>query len=119
MHLPWLSGWSSNWTVHGLRAPVLKRLFQASVVIFNGASLIAGMSNFPTALTHWSMLAILPAVASVNSILLSVNLWALLVRRDEPGLFRPLAIISTSATVVLGLFGVIVAGRGRIGPFLC
>ncbi|MEY2394866.1 MAG: phosphoserine phosphatase RsbU/P [Acidobacteriaceae bacterium] len=103
-----------NWTVHGLRAPVLKRLFQASVVIFNGASLIAGMSNSPTALTHWSMLAILPAVASVNIILVSVNLWALLVRRANR-LFA-IAIISTSATVVLGLFGVIVAGR-TIGPF--
>ena len=102
------------WVVHRLRAPTLKRLYYACLVLFNGADLVLFLSITPSALAHWSILAMLPTICGYNFIQISVNLWALLVRKENR--LIAVAIIAISTSAELEIFGVL-AGGTKVGPF--
>lgn len=101
------------WTVHGLHAPVVKRLYQAALVIFNGAALIVYMATTPSPIVSWSGRIMLPAVLSFNFIQIAVNVWVLIFRRTNR--LIAVAIISISVSVLLLLFGKV--NGLMIGPF--
>lgn len=69
------------WTVHGLRAIGLKRLYHASWAIGSASFLILNLGVKPTPIVFWSNLAMMLALLSFDSIQLAVNLWALTARR--------------------------------------
>jgi len=103
-----------NWTVHRLRAPFLKRLGQAAAVVFNLALLIPILLTRPTAIAHWSMLAILPADFIFEPLLIAVNVWAILTRRTNPLL--SLALLANPAISLLNNIGIL-SFTVKLGPF--
>ena len=103
-----------NWTVHRLRAPRLKRLGQAAAVVFNLSLLIPILSTTPTAIAHWSTLAILPADLIFEPLLIAVNVWAILTRRTNPLL--ALALLTNPAISLLNNTGIL-SFTVRLGPF--
>jgi phosphoserine phosphatase RsbU/P len=103
-----------NWTVHRLRAPLLKRLGQAPAVIFVLSVLVPGSLTTPLAAAHWAMLATIPADDVFQSILVAVNLWAIVVRRTNPLLV--LALIASPTIELLFNAGMLPFGV-RLGPF--
>ena len=103
-----------NWTVHRLHAPLLKRLGQAAAVVFNLSLLIPILSTTPTAISHWSTLATLPADLIFEPLLISVNVWAILVKRTNPLL--ALALLANPAISLLNNTGIL-SFTVRLGPF--
>ena len=102
------------WTVNSLRAPGMKCLYYAFAILFNGADLVLFLAMTPSMFAHWSILGIVPLLGGYNLVQSSVNLWVLLVRRQNTLL--AITIIATSASAMLELFGVF-AGGIKIGPF--
>jgi hypothetical protein len=103
-----------NWTVHRLRAPLLKRLGQAAAVVFTLAVLIPGLFTTPVAIARWAMMAALPADVLFESLLVAVNVWAILVRRTNP-LFV-LALLGNPSIALLNDAGIVPYGV-MVGPF--
>jgi hypothetical protein len=103
-----------NWTVHRLRAPLLKRLAQAAAVVFNLSLLIPILVTTPTAIAHWAMLAVIPADLIFEPLLVAVNIWAILVRRTNPLL--ALALLANPAISLLNNTGIL-PFRVMVGPF--
>ena len=101
------------WTVHGLRALALKRLYQASWAICNAAFLTLSLAAHPSPIVFWSQVAMLPALTCFDSIQLLVNLWALVARRANR-LFA-VAMIVIPVTDLLQNFGHL--HSVHIGPF--
>ncbi len=102
------------WTVNILRAPGMKFLYYAFAILFNGADLVLFLAMTPSMLARWSILGLVPMLGGYNLVQSSVNLWVLLVRRQNRLL--AITIIATSASAMLELFGVFVGGI-KIGPF--
>lgn len=69
------------WTVHGLRAVGVKRLYHASWAIGTAAYLILMLAVKPSPIILWSGLTMMPAIASFDCIQIAVNLWALMAKR--------------------------------------
>jgi hypothetical protein len=103
-----------NWTVHRLRAPLLKRLAQAAAVIFNLALLIPILSTTSTAIAHLATLAVLPADLIFEPILIAVNVWAILTKRTNPLL--ALALLANPAISLLNNTAIL-SFVVRLGPF--
>jgi hypothetical protein len=103
-----------NWTVHWLRAPLLKLLGQAGAVVFVLSILIPGLSTTPVATAYWAMQSRFPAEVAFQGVLVVVNLWAILVRRTNPLLV--LALIA-SPTVELLFVARLLPFGVRLGPF--
>jgi hypothetical protein len=103
-----------NWTVHRLRAPVLKRLAQAAAVVFNLALLIPILSTTPTALAHWATLAVLPADLIYEPLLIAVNVWAIVTKRTNPLL--ALALLANPVMSLLNNTNIL-QFTVRLGPF--
>jgi hypothetical protein len=103
-----------NWTVHRLRAPLLKRLAQAAAVIFNLALLIPILSTTPSAIAHLATLAVLPADLIFEPILIAVNVWAILTKRTNPLL--ALALLANPAISLLNNTAIL-SFVVRLGPF--
>jgi hypothetical protein len=103
-----------NWTVHRLRAPLLKRLAQAAAVIFNLALLIPILLTTPSAIAHLATLAVLPADLIFEPILIAVNVWAILTKRTNPLL--ALALLANPAISLLNNTAIL-SFVVRLGPF--
>ena len=103
-----------NWTVHRLRAPLLKRLAQAAAVVFNLALLIPILLTNRAAIAHWAMLAAIPADLIFEPLLVAVNVWAILTRRTNPLL--ALALLTNPAISLLNNTGIL-SFTVRLGPF--
>jgi hypothetical protein len=103
-----------NWTVHRLRAPLPKRIGQAGAVVYNLAGLISISSTSPGAIAHWAGQAVLPAELTFQSVLVAVNVWAILARRTNP--FLALALLANSAAALLADAGIVPFGV-MVGPF--
>ena len=103
-----------NWTVHRLRALPLKRLAQAAAVVFTLSLLISGLFTTSVAIAPWAMMAVLPADLIFESILVAVNVWAILVRRTNPLLV--LALLGNPSIALLNDAGVVPYGV-MVGPF--
>lgn len=103
-----------NWTVHRLRAPLLKRLGQAAAVVFTLSILIPGLFATPVAIAPWVMMAALPADLIFESLLVAVNIWAILVRRTNPLLV--IALLGNPAIALLNDARIVPYGV-RLGPF--
>lgn len=102
------------WTVNGLRAPVMKSIYYAFTILFNGADLVLFLAMTPSAFVRWSILGLVPLLGGYNLVQSSVSIWVLLVRRQNP--LIAITIIATSASAMLEVFGVL-AGGIKIGPF--
>ena len=101
------------WTVHGLRALGVKRLYHASWVIGTAAYLILMLAVKPSPIILWSGLAMMPAIASFDCIQIAVNLWALMARRANR--LIAVAMIVIAVADLLQNFGYL---RGaKFGPF--
>lgn len=101
------------WTVHGLRALGVKRLYHASWAIGTAAYLILMLVVKPSPIVLWSSLAMMPAIASFDCIQIAVNLWALMAKRANR--LIAVAMIVISVADLLQNFGYL---RGAyIGPF--
>ncbi len=92
------------WTVHGLRAPKLRRLCHASWGVFNAGTLIAAVAIHPSALIHSALIAATGSVQLFNLITLGANLWVLFVRRYNRVLAAAMAIIPIGSA--LGHLGI-------------
>jgi hypothetical protein len=103
-----------NWTVHRLRAPLLKRLGQAAAVVFNLSFSIPGLLTTPEAIGHWALQAGLPADLTFESLLVAVNVWAILVSRTNPLLV--LALLANPVIALLNDAGIVPYGV-MVGPF--
>jgi hypothetical protein len=103
-----------NWTVHRLRAPLLKRLGQATAVVFALTMLIPGLSTTPNMAAHWGILAIFATDDIFQCVLVAVNVWAILMRRTNPLLI--LALIASPVVELLFNAGMLPFGM-RLGPF--
>ena len=103
-----------NWTVHRLRAPLLKHLGQAAAVVFNLALSIPQLLTTAAAIVHWAMQAVIPADLAFELLLVAVNVWAILVRRTNPLL--ALALLANPAIALLNGAG-IVPYEVMVGPF--
>ncbi len=103
-----------NWTVHRLRAPLLKRLAQAAAVVFNLALLIPILLTTPSAIAHLATLAVLPADLIFEPILIAVNVWAILTKRTNPLL--ALALLANPAISLLNNTAIL-SFVVRLGPF--
>ena len=101
------------WTVHGLRALGLKRLYQASLLAGNATFLILELGVRPSPIIFWSRVAMLPALLSFDLIQLAVNLWALIARRANR--LIAVALIAIPATDLLQNYGHV--STIHIGPF--
>jgi Stage II sporulation protein E (SpoIIE) len=101
------------WTVHGLRALGLKRVYQATWVIGNAAFLTLSLTVKPSPIVSWSYAAMMSALFCFDSIQLAVNLWALIARTANR--LIAVALIAIPVTDLLQNFGSL---RGiRIGQF--
>ncbi len=101
------------WTVHGLRALGVKRLYHASWAIGTAAYLILMLAVKPSPIVLWSSLAMMPAIASFDCIQIAVNLWALMTKRANRMI--AVAMIVISVADLLQNFGYL---RGaKFGPF--
>jgi hypothetical protein len=101
------------WTVHGLRMPGVKRLFQAAGAVFNVVSAISFLATHPSPFVFWSLWVALPAILVFSFIQIAVNFWVLVVGKS--GRLIAVALIFISLAAVLPSFG-IVSGL-NIGPF--
>ncbi len=101
------------WTVHGLRAIGVKRLYHASWAIGTAAYLILMLAVKPSPIVLWSSLAMMPAIASFDCIQIAVNLWALMAKRAN----RMIAV----AMIVIGVADLLqnfsYLRGARFGPF--
>jgi phosphoserine phosphatase RsbU/P len=104
-----------NWTVHCLRAPLLKHLAQAAAVVFNLSLLIPILSTTPSAFAHFATLAMLPADLIFEPLLVAINLWAILTRRTNPLL--ALALLANPAISLLSNTGLL-SFSIKLGPFV-
>ncbi|MDE3185949.1 MAG: serine/threonine-protein phosphatase [Acidobacteriota bacterium] len=101
------------WTVHGLRALGVKRLYHASWAIGTAAYLILMLAVKPSPIILWSGLTMMPAIASFDCIQIAVNLWALMVKRANR--LIAVAMIVIAVADLLQNFGYL---RGaKFGPF--
>jgi len=101
------------WSVHGLRIPGVKRLFQAAGAIFNLGSAIAVLIYTPSQIGFWSLWVELPAILVFSFIQIGVNFWILfLTGRNR---IIAIALIMISVAAVLPSFGLV--NGIYIGPF--
>ncbi len=84
------------WTVHGLRALSIKRLYHATWVIGTAAYLILMLAVNPSPIVLWSSLAMVPAIASFDCIQIAVNLWALMAKRANRLIAVAMIVIAVS-----------------------
>jgi sigma-B regulation protein RsbU (phosphoserine phosphatase) len=103
-----------NWTVHRLRAPLLKRIAQASAIAYSLALLTSLLSTSPGPIVHWAMLAILPVDLVYICVRLGVNIWALLAKRTN--FLLVLALLANPVAALL-LDLRILPGTLILGPF--
>jgi hypothetical protein len=103
-----------NWAVHRLRAPFLKHLGQAAAVVFNLALSIPQLATTPAPIVHGSMLAVQSADLIFESLLVAINIWAIVVRRTNALL--ALALLANPAIALLNGAG-IVPYEVMVGPF--
>ncbi len=103
-----------TWTIHGIRAPGLKRTVQVCVVVFEVAVLLFVLPTAPTAITGWAGLAFIVSFFGFNLTLVCVNLWAILVRRSNQ--FTAVAIIAYATAAYLPQIGILPGGV-MVGPF--
>lgn len=101
------------WMVHRIRRMAVKRLYQAAVVLYYGSFLIARLSYDPTDLARGALWMLVPSLLLYNAIQVGVNLWAIVVRKQNR-LFA-FAFIATSVTAELAGFGVLTGSM--LGPF--
>jgi hypothetical protein len=101
------------WAVHGLRAPLVKRLNQLALVIFNLTGLVIYLSTTPSSLLSWSVRLSLPSLLCFIFIQIGVNIWALIFRRSN----RLIAIALMSIPVSILLFVFVRVNGLMIGPF--
>jgi len=103
-----------NWTVHHLRAPLLKRLAQAAAVVFTMAILIPGLFMAPVPFASLAALATFPSDVFFESLLVAVNIWAIVTRRTN--LLLALALLGNPLIALLNDSG-IVPYSVMVGPF--
>ena len=84
------------WTVHGLRAVGIRRLYHASWVIGTAAYLILMLAANPSPIILWSSLVMVPAIASFDCIQVAVNLWALMTKRANRLIAVAMIVIAVS-----------------------
>jgi hypothetical protein len=102
------------WTVNSLRAPVVKCLYYAFVILLDCADLVLFLAMTPSMFARWSILGFAPLFGGFCLVQGSVNLWVLLVRRQNT--LPAVTMIALSASGMLEFFGVF-AGGIKIGPF--
>ena len=71
------------WTVCALRSPYLKGVAHAAWIVFNGAALFTELSTQPSFLVSSSFVTTIVAAQVFNILTLLVNMWVLLVRRNN------------------------------------
>ncbi len=103
-----------TWTVHGIRAPGLKRMVQVCAMVFEVAVLLVVLPTTPTAITDWAGLAFIVSFLGFNLTLVCVNLWAILVRRRNQ--LIAVAIIAYATAAYLPQVGILPSGM-MVGPF--
>jgi phosphoserine phosphatase RsbU/P len=99
------------WTVFGLRANWVKRLWRSLIVIFVAALLIGFLATTPTATASWALRTWLPLFVSMSLIQVGVCLWELFVRRTNR-----LIAIAFIAISMAGWSGFLPFGL-MVGPF--
>jgi phosphoserine phosphatase RsbU/P len=91
------------WTVHGLRAPGLRRATHAAWIVFNVTGLYADLATHASPLVHGVLILNTWSVQIFNVITLGVNLWVFFVRRYNRVIAAAMAIIPVgSALAYLG-----------------
>jgi sigma-B regulation protein RsbU (phosphoserine phosphatase) len=103
-----------NWTVHRLRAPLLKRLGQAGAIAYNLSIVALFLPTSPGIIAHWAILVILPAELVFQGVIVGVNVWAILTKRTNPLLVLAL-LANAAAALLMDLH--ILPGRIMLGPF--
>ena len=71
------------WRVHAIPNLAMKRLCWAAAIVFVVSSLVAVLATNASLFVHLSVLAIFPAVRVFNFLTISVNVWAIFVRRSN------------------------------------
>ena len=102
------------WTIHGLQARALKRLAQATLLVFNGAGLYTGLITVSSGAVYWLFVAGYVCVQIFNLITIATNLLAFFIRRQNRLIAAALALIPIAAQ--LAYFGM--NTHPMIGPFL-
>ena len=100
------------WTVYALRSPYLKGVAHAAWIVFNGAALFTELSTQPSFLVWSSFVTTIVAAQVFNILTLLVNMWVLLVRRNNRLIAVALSLISIAS--IAGLVG---KNTVVIGPF--
>ena len=101
------------WTIHDLRSLGVKRFAQTIALLRNALPLIGQLTTVPSVMVHISVLALRPASNLFDTLIISANLWALLIRKRNRLIAGALALVPI--TSLLSWFGWML--EGRIGPF--
>ncbi len=101
------------WTIHDLQSLGIKRFAQACALFRNALPLIGEFTIIPTAIVHFSVLALRPASNLFDILLIGANLWALFTRKRNRLIAGALTLVPL--TSLLTWFGWL--GESRLGPF--
>jgi hypothetical protein len=85
------------WTMNGLRGIGVKRLAQASMVVFNVSELIAYMASNPSPVVFWSLKAYIVALQTFNLVTIAANLWVILFRKQNRLIAASMALIPVAS----------------------
>lgn len=90
------------WTMNGLRGIGVKRLAQASMVVYNVTELIGFMASSPSPAVFWSLKAYIVSVQIFNLVTIAANLWVVFFRKQNRLIAASMALIPVAS--MLGHF---------------